>query len=442
MKLLNWYKIIFLSISYLLVLTANVWATEHLSQELKGEDVTPVLDGATLYKLKACIACHGVDGRTSRQSDFPQIAGQGQAYAIAQMKDIKSGVRNNAHTAIMKGIMGAVSDAEIEAIAQWLATLPGSTGVVDDAALAAKGAKIYKSKETNCIGCHGADANTPLRPDHFPKLAGQNKTYIITQMKDIRNGVRNNGQTIVMTGITHGLSNEDIEALAEWLASLKGPSVRVVEVAVEEIPVKSEVPVAVTPEVVMPSAEVMAMEGATVYKNKGCFACHGADGSSSQPFSPKLAGQGKAYTVAQLKDMKNGARDNSNTVVMKGIMESVTEAEIEAIALWLSYLPGDVGVTGDATLAAKGAELYKSKDTNCIGCHGADANTPLRPDHFPKLAGQDKDYIITQMTDIRDGVRNNGDTIVMTGITQGLSNENITALAEWLASLNGPIASK
>jgi len=430
MKSLNWYKII--SVSYVLVLTANVWAAEHLSQD----------DGATLYKLKACLACHGTDGRTSRQSDFPQIAGQGQAYAIAQMKDIKSGVRHNAHTAVMKGIMGAVSDAEIEAIAQWLATLPGSAGVAGDTKLMAKGAEIYKSKDTNCIGCHGADANTPLRPDHFPKLAGQNKTYIITQMKDIRDGVRNNGQTIVMTGITHGLSNEDIEALAEWLASLKGPSVSVdvakKEVAVEKVPVKKEVPVAVAPEVMIPSADVMAMEGATLYKDKGCFACHGDDANSSQPFSPKLAGQGKAYTVAQLKDMKNGARDNSNTVVMMGIMESVTEAEIEAIAQWLSYLPGGVGVTGDATLAAKGAEIYKSKDTNCIGCHGADANTPLRPDHFPKLAGQDKDYIITQMKDIRDGVRDNSQTIVMTGITQGLSNENIKALAEWLASLNGP----
>jgi len=403
-----------------------------------GVITTPVTYGATLYKKKACVACHGADGKSSRQSSYPQIAGQSQAYSVVQMKDIKSGVRHNAHTAVMKGIMGAVSDAEIEAITEWLASLPGSAGVVGDSTLAAKGAEIYKSKNTNCIGCHGADANTPLRPDHFPKLAGQNKEYLITQMKDIRDDVRRNGQTIVMTGITQGLSDEDIEALAEWLASLKGHTPPVVVAKTEVAP--TEVPVAVTPQVMMPSADVMAMEGATLYKKKGCFACHGPDAKTSlQPLAPKLAGQGKAYTVSQLKDMKSGARHN-DTTVMKGIMETVSEAEIEPIAEWLATLPGGAGVTGDATLAAKGAEIYKSKDTNCIGCHGADANTPLVHDHFPKLGGQDKDYLITQMKDIRDGVRNNGQTMVMSGIMQGVSDEEIKALAEWLASLKGTAA--
>ncbi len=432
MKLLNWYKIIFLSISSLLIFTANVWASSSS-------------DGATLYKLKACVACHGVDGRTPRESIYPTIAGQSQAYIVAQMKDIKSGVRHNAQTEVMRGIMGAVSDAEIEAIAKWLATLPGGTGVVGEPTLVAKGAKVYKSKNTNCIGCHGADAKTPLLSDNFPKLAGQNKQYLITQITDIRDHVRNNGQTIVMTGITQGLNNKDIEAVAEWLASLPGSSASNVVAAKKEIPVKTEEPVVAkkeipvaAPEVMEASADVMTMEGATLYKQKGCFACHGADAKTSfQPLAPKLAGQGKAYLITQLKDMKSGARDN-DTTVMKGIMETVSEAEIEPIAKWLSSLPGGAGVIGNAALMAKGAEIYKSKETNCIGCHGADANTPLRPDHFPKLAGQNKQYLITQIQDIRNGVRNNGQAIVMTGITQGLSNQDIEAIAEWLASLNGP----
>jgi nitrous-oxide reductase len=399
-----------------------------------------VADGARLYKLKGCIACHGVDGRTARESIYPSIAGQGQAYIVAQMKYIKSGVRHNAKTAVMKGIMGAVNDAEIENLAQWLAGLPGNVGIKADASLAAKGAELYKSKDTNCIGCHGADANTPLRPDHFPKLAGQNKGYLINQITDIKRGARDDGMTTVMTGVMQGLNDKDIEALAEWLSSLKGPSAKVV-VAKKEIPVKTEVPVAVTPEVVMkPSTDVVTMEGARLYKKEGCFACHGADAKTSlQPLAPKLAGQGQAYLVTQLKDMKSGARHNETTV-MKAIMETVSEAEIEPIAEWLSTLPGGTGVIGNAALTAKGAEIYKSKETNCAGCHGADANTPLRPDNFPKLAGQNKQYLITQIKDIRDGVRNNGDTIVMAGITKGMNDEDIEAVAEWLASLNGPAA--
>jgi cytochrome c len=51
---------------------------------------------------------------------YPKLVGQSKEYAVAQMKDIKSGARNNGQTAAMKAIMGAVSDAEMEAIAEWL----------------------------------------------------------------------------------------------------------------------------------------------------------------------------------------------------------------------------------------------------------------------------------------------------------------------------------
>ncbi len=53
-------------------------------------------DGPTLYKSKTCIACHGVDGAKPILPTYPKIAGQNKDYAINQMKDIKSGARNNA----------------------------------------------------------------------------------------------------------------------------------------------------------------------------------------------------------------------------------------------------------------------------------------------------------------------------------------------------------
>lgn len=85
-------------------------------------------------------------------------------------------------------------------------------------AAAADGAALYKAK--TCIACHGADGKAPILPT-YPKLAGQNAQYIVNQMKDIKSGARNNGQTAAMKGIMHLVSEEEMTAIAEWLTSLK-----------------------------------------------------------------------------------------------------------------------------------------------------------------------------------------------------------------------------
>ena len=88
---------------------------------------------------------------------------------------------------------------------------------VTGAAVAADGEALYKQKA--CFSCHGADANTPIMP-LYPKLAGQNAQYALNQMLDIKSGKRNNGQSAVMKGIVAGVSDDDLKAIAEWLATL------------------------------------------------------------------------------------------------------------------------------------------------------------------------------------------------------------------------------
>ncbi len=80
------------------------------------------------------------------------------------------------------------------------------------------GATLYMSR--NCVACHGADANTPIVPS-YPKLAGQNKDYTLAQMKDIKSGARNNGQTAAMKALVSTVTDADMEAIASFLASLK-----------------------------------------------------------------------------------------------------------------------------------------------------------------------------------------------------------------------------
>ncbi|GAB4346454.1 MAG: cytochrome c [Gammaproteobacteria bacterium] len=80
-------------------------------------------DGAALYKTKTCIACHGAEGKAPILPTYPKLAGQNEQYLLNQMKDIKSGARNNGQTAAMKGVMHLVSDAEMAEIAKWLSGL-------------------------------------------------------------------------------------------------------------------------------------------------------------------------------------------------------------------------------------------------------------------------------------------------------------------------------
>lgn len=80
-------------------------------------------DGATLYKEKTCWSCHGKDAKTPILPNYPKLAGQNAAYAEEQMKDIKSGKRNNGQTAAMKGVMGLVNEAEIKVLADYLSKL-------------------------------------------------------------------------------------------------------------------------------------------------------------------------------------------------------------------------------------------------------------------------------------------------------------------------------
>ena len=77
-----------------------------------------------LYRERTCIACHGAEGRIPVMAEYPKLAGQNGDYLLAQMKDIKSGTRSNAHSVAMKNVMHMTSDEEMAEIAAWLGSLP------------------------------------------------------------------------------------------------------------------------------------------------------------------------------------------------------------------------------------------------------------------------------------------------------------------------------
>jgi cytochrome c553 len=82
--------------------------------------------------------------------------------------------------------------------------------------------------------------------------------------------------------------------------------------------------------------------------------------------------------------------------------------------------------------AAGDAAAGKAKSTACAACHGADGNSPTSA--FPKLAGQNDDYLAHSLKAYRDKTRSNA---IMNGQAANLSDQDIADLAAYFASQKG-----
>lgn len=168
-----------------------------------------------------------------------------------------------------------------------------------------------------------------------------------------------------------------------------------------------------------------------------CGACHGADGNSMAPTFPKLAGQGERYLLKQMHDIKSGARQ---VVPMTGLLTNLSDQDLQDIAAYFSSQHMSVGAA-DPKLVASGEALFRGGKLDqgmpaCIGCHSPNgAGNPQAG--FPKLGGQQADYVALQLTNFREGVRtNDGDTKIMRSIAEKLSNKDIAALASYIQGLH------
>jgi len=83
---------------------------------------------------------------------------------------------------------------------------------------AAGDAAAGEEKAGTCAACHGADGVSQIPTN--PILAGQYPSYIEQALKDYRSGAR---ESAIMAGFASQLSDEDIEDLAAWFSSQKGP---------------------------------------------------------------------------------------------------------------------------------------------------------------------------------------------------------------------------
>ena len=88
---------------------------------------------------------------------------------------------------------------------------------------------------------------------------------------------------------------------------------------------------------ILGGAPAIADDGAALYAAKICATCHGADGKAPiMPPYPKLAGQSSDYCLQQTIDIRDGKRTGGLTVVMQGVVASVTDEEFKTMCDWLA----------------------------------------------------------------------------------------------------------
>ena len=96
---------------------------------------------------------------------------------------------------------------------------------------------------------------------------------------------------------------------------------------------------------------------------------------------------------------------------------------------WISLFMCLSGLS-QQTFAEDGASLFVSK--GCSACHGSKGMNPVAP-MYPNVGGQNKEYTINQLNDIKSGKRVNGMAGMMMGIMATINDEEIVKLADFLA---------
>ncbi len=171
-----------------------------------------------------------------------------------------------------------------------------------------------------------------------------------------------------------------------------------------------------------------------------CAACHAADGNSTQPANPILAGQHADYLFKQLNNFKpqSGKPAERPNAVMAGIAANLSVSDMRGLAAYFEDQKPRLGAARDPELVKLGQAIYRggvlSKGVAaCAACHGpGGAGVPAQ---YPRLAGQFAEYTAAQLKAFRSGERANDPNRMMQVVAGKLSDKEIAAVAEYIAGL-------
>ena len=158
-----------------------------------------------------------------------------------------------------------------------------------------------------------------------------------------------------------------------------------------------------------------------------CMACHGPAALASQPAYPILAGQTSRYLYLQLRDFQEGRRENA---LMTPMAAGLSRDEMHELADYFArQKPPPQSFAADSGKAKTGK--LKADETLCTMCH---LGGFIGQNEIPRVAGQNYEYIVKQLTDFKARTRTN-DAGSMTSVAQTLNAQDIENLAHYLVGL-------
>jgi cytochrome c553 len=178
---------------------------------------------AGAQKTQTCSVCHGPNGN-SINPIWPKLAGQHPQYTVKQLQDFKSGARTNPQ---MSPMATGLFDQDIEDIAAYFSEQPISESPIPASVEYRNvelGERIYRGGNVaknlaSCMACHGPGAKgNPAAM--YPSLAGQHAAYTAAQLQAFKTETRNNDTNAVMRDIALKLTNEEIQAVSQYIQGL------------------------------------------------------------------------------------------------------------------------------------------------------------------------------------------------------------------------------
>jgi cytochrome c553 len=163
-------------------------------------------------------------------------------------------------------------------------------------------------------------------------------------------------------------------------------------------------------------------------KAEVCAGCHGENGISQTENIPSIAGQPDQYLQWQLVFFRSGSRKNEQ---MQPIVEEISNEDIRNLGAYFSALAPPKGAEdNDPDLSKKGAQAAAGR--RCASCH-TDSFAGTKA--VARIAGQREEYLVKALHDYKAGQRVGGGVAAMADVAYSLSDEEITALAHYLAHL-------
>jgi cytochrome c553 len=165
-------------------------------------------------------------------------------------------------------------------------------------------------------------------------------------------------------------------------------------------------------------------------KAAACAPCHGADGNSTVPLFPSIAGQPRQFIEMSLIMFREGRRINE---AMKPLVDKMSNADVRDLAQYFAAQKmAPPAQQPGADVAARGREI--TEKNNCVQCHGPRLTGQQ---HIPRLAGQHREYLLQQLKGFKAGKRADFDG-TMTSAAQALAEDQLGLVADYLATLQVP----